>query len=279
MWSNFHTHSHYCDGKGSMEDYLMAAKDQRVGSIGFSSHAPLPFPCKWCMKRDELPNYLQEISSASRRFPEAEIYSGLEVDYIPGVVGPSDFRSLDFTIGSIHFAGRFNDTWWEIDNTLEVFKAGLEKIFKGDIRAAIMEYYDLTRDMMRKSRPDILGHLDKIKINAKHFSFAESEPWYVTTIDDTLKSVMGTNTIIEANTRGIYKKKSEATYPSPWILERILHYNIPITISSDAHHPDDLTREFESTWSLINEIGFKNVSVLKSGIWKKVPLNEYGNVH
>lgn len=279
MWSNFHTHSHYCDGKGTMADYLEAARNLRVGQIGFSSHAPLPFPCNWCMKKAGMPDYLFEIASAKKNYRDIEVYAGLEIDYIPGIIGPADFGGLlDYTIGSIHFVGRSDAGWWEIDNTLEVFRAGLDAIFKGDIRPAVEEYFNLTRDMMRKSRPDILGHMDKIKINAKHFSWEESEPWYIAEIEKTLNEIRGTNTIVEVNTRGIYKKKSETTYPSPWILERILDCGIPITISSDAHHRDDLTSEFGACLSLIKDIGFRNISVLKSGTWKEVPVNEHGPV-
>ena len=138
-------------------------------------------------------------------------------------------------------------------------------------------YYGLTRDMMEKSPPDILGHLDKIKINAKDNFLDESETWYIEQVERTLKAVRGTKTIVEANTRGIYKKKSDTTYPSPWILERICQWNIPITLSSDAHDPGDLTREFISTRQLLVDIGFKTIRLLKDGIWTAMPLNEYGN--
>jgi histidinol-phosphatase (PHP family) len=277
MWSNFHTHSHYCDGKGAMRDYLEAARREDVRHLGFSSHAPVPFPCKWCMEREAFGEYLEEIESTREEFPDIEVYKGLELDYIPGIIAPTDFAdSLDYTIGSIHFAGSFEGKHWEIDNTQEIFKAGLEKIFQNDIRAAVTMYYGLTRDMMEKSPPDILGHLDKIKINAKDNFLDESESWYIEQVERTLQAVRGTKTMIEANTRGIYKKKSDTTYPSPWILERICQWNIPITLSSDAHHPDDLTREFISTRQLLVDIGFKNISLLKNGIWTEMPLNEYG---
>lgn len=277
MWSNFHTHSHYCDGKGTVKDYLEAAKTNQVGQIGMSSHAPLPFPCKWCMKQDAFPEYLREIEAAKQSFPDVEVYTGLEVDFIPGIVSPADFASsVDYTIGSVHFVNAFEGRYWEIDNTFDVFKEGLTKIFHGNIRAAISRYYQLTRDMMITASPNILGHLDKIKINAEGTFFEESEPWYVEEIDKTLEALRETASMVEVNTRGIYKKKSRQTYPSTWILERILRWNIPITLSSDAHHPDDLTREFPPTLQLLEEIGFKNISVLKCGIWKNVPLNEYG---
>lgn len=279
MWSNFHTHNHYCDGKGTVLDYLRAATKQGVGQIGFSSHAPLPFPCNWCMKKEYFGDYLSEIAEAKKAFPDLEVYTGLEIDFIPGMIGPADFSGkLDFTIGSIHFVGRTESAFWEIDNTPGVFREGLDSIFKGDLRAAVTEYFSLTRAMVQMSRPDILGHMDKIKVNAKNFSLDESEPWYVAEVEETLEAVRNTPTIIEINTRGIYKKKSDHTYPSPWILERILDYNIPVAISSDAHHPEDLTREFEATCSMIRDIGFREASVLKSGAWKNVPLDEYGPI-
>ena len=278
MWSNFHTHNHYCDGKGALKDYLQEAVKSGVRNIGFSSHAPVPFPCKWCIEHEALPRYLEEIESLKPLFPELQIYKGLEIDFIPEIIAPVNFKAhLDCTIGSIHFVDGFEATRWEIDNTLEVFRAGLSKIFQGDIRKAITHYYTLTRQMINTAPPDILGHLDKIKVNAQHNSFEESEEWYRDEIDKTLKSIAATDIIVEVNTRGLYKGKSTTPYPSPWILERIRESNIPVILNSDAHHPQDLTREFEPTLSLLKDIGFRHLSILDSGIWKKVPLDEYGS--
>lgn len=277
MWSNFHTHTHYCDGKGAVTDYLDACQKSRVAQVGFSSHAPLPFPCVWCMETEAFPAYLEEIKRAKSQYPEIEIYSGLEVDYIPGVVDPRDFAGkLDYTIGSIHFVGSYENKRWEIDNTREVFREGLTRLFANDIRSAVAEYYALTREMVANSRPDIVGHLDKIKINAAGSFFEESEAWYIDHVQETLIEIARSRAIVEVNTRGLYKKKSETTYPSPWILERVLDLDIPVTLSSDAHHPDDITREFDATLGLLNDIGFKRISVLKRGIWEQIPLTEYG---
>ena len=277
MWSNFHTHSHYCDGKGKIEDYLRAAADSDVLSIGFSSHAPVPFPCTWCMKQDALADYLEEITWAGKSFPQLEIYKGLEVDYIPDVISPLTFSDrLDFTVGSIHFVEHYDGKRWEIDNTLEVFKDGLNKIFNNDIKAAVTRYLELTREMLNTAPPAILGHLDKIKVNALQLSFDETEQWYRDEVAKTIDVISDSNTIVEVNTRGLYKKKSATTYPSPWILEQLLDQNIRITISSDAHHPQDLVRNFDTTLSLLNAIGFKNMSILQNGVWKQMPLSEYG---
>lgn len=278
MWSNFHTHSDYCDGKGKIADYLRAATDAGIKWIGFSSHAPLPFPCKWCMSTDDFPQYLEEIESAGHTFPELQIYRGLEVDYIPDVVSPLTYASrLDYTIGSIHFVESFDGKGWEIDNTLEVFKEGLKKIFLNNINAAVTRYLELTRAMLNFAPPNVLGHMDKIKANALNVFFDESEPWYRKEVEKTIDAIAQTNTIVEVNTRGVYKKKSPTTYPSPWILEQLHHRKIPVTISSDAHHPEDLTREFKSTRSLLIDVGFKEVAVLRESSWKQISLDHYGS--
>ena len=274
MWSNFHTHSHYCDGKGAMREYWDQAVKAGIRQLGFSSHAPLPFSRNWCMKTDDLTDYLAEIESLKPLLPKIEIYKGLEVDYIPGLIHPADFSSrLDYTIGSIHFVDNYRGEHWEIDNTSEIFREGLTNIFQGDIRKAIGRYYGLTRQMLSENPPDIVGHLDKIKINSLKLDFEETEPWYREEVDKTLRSISKTPAKIEVNTRGLYKKKSLTPYPSPWILERIHALRIPITLSSDAHHPEDLVREFIPVVNLLRDIGFKTQWVIMGGTWTETPLN------
>jgi histidinol-phosphatase (PHP family) len=82
--------------------------------------------------------------------------------------------------------------------------------------------------------------------------------------------------ILEVNTRGLYQKKSETPYPSPWILELALQKNIPVSLSSDAHHPDDLDNRFEETAALLFQIGYRKLSVFTEGRWKSLPFNSHG---
>lgn len=279
MWSNFHTHSHYCDGKGQLQEYVDAAKKNKVASLGFSSHAPVPFACKWCMPQEKLPVYLKEVESLKKNNPEIEIYKSLEIDFIPGVISPFQFKDdLDYTIGSIHFIDKLPDGKpWEIDGTHNIFLEGLDKIFKNNFRDAFVRYFELTREMIYAAAPDIIGHLDKIKIqNPQEKFFNETDSWYQQEVQKTLKLIANAGLIIEVNTRGIYQKKSTTTYPSPWILEEIHKHNIPVTISSDAHHADDLINQFKQTAQMLLKIGFKNLSVMREGTWKQLSFTENG---
>jgi histidinol-phosphatase (PHP family) len=279
MWSNFDTHSDYCDGKGELQEYLSNAKALNMISLGFSSHAPLPFPCKWCMKADAFEGYLSSIDTLNASSPDVEIYKSLEIDFIPGVISPGDFRDrLDYTIGSIHFVEKLPDgTRWEIDGLHSFFLEGYEKIFRSNIKDTIARYYELTREMITTSCPTVIGHLDKIKIqNIDGQLFNEEERWYRQEIGRTLDTIASSNAIVEVNTRGLYKKKSSTTYPSPWILRLIREKNIPVTISADAHHPEDLIRQFPETAAMLATLGFETLAILHEGSWKHYPFNEHG---
>jgi histidinol-phosphatase (PHP family) len=279
MWSNFHSHCNYCDGKQTLPEYLEAARKFGFTSIGFSSHAPVPFECKWCMKEEDLKSYLSDIESLRSEHEQVEIFKSLEIDFVPGVISPNDFQSfLDYTIGSIHFVEAFRDgRKWEVDNTHRVFEDGVQEIFNNNAKDAIVRYFELTRDMILKSPPHILGHMDKIKMqNLQEKYFSESDRWYKDEILKTLKLVEETDIIIEVNTRGIYQKKTRDPYPSPWILELIHEKKIPVTLSSDAHHPDDLINQFPETSEMLYKIGFRNLAVRTRDGWKQLPFNEHG---
>ena len=279
MWSNFHMHSNYCDGKAEMIDYVQEAKAKGMLSIGFSSHAPVNFPCLWCMKKERLGSYIHSIDALRAAVSEIEVYKGLEVDFIPGIISPNDFRKdLDYTIGSIHFVDRYSDGRpWEIDGTHAVFLDGLEKIFQNDIKAAVTRYFELTREMIETSCPTIIGHMDKIKIqNPAQKFFSEDEGWYQKEIKKTIDLIAEKKVIVEVNTRGIYQKKSSTTYPSPWILELMQAKNVHITISSDAHHPSDIINQFPETAALLMDIGFDSIHVLHKTKWKAFSFNTHG---
>lgn len=275
MWSNFHTHCNYCDGKGVFKDFLTS---HNIQSLGFSSHAPLPFDCPWSMKTENLVNYLQEIKQLAKVEKYIELYAGLEVDYIPALTGPHNFKQVDYTVGSIHFVDKLpNGSHWEIDGMHTLFLEGLKSIFNNRYRDAWSRYFELTREMIRNAPPTLLGHLDKMKIqNIDHKFFDEQEIWYRDEMKQTIDTLKGTDIIVEVNTRGLYQKKSLTTYPSPWVLVLLKAAGIPITLSSDAHHPDQLTQEFPETAHLLNKIGFKKLSILTEGEWKEVNFNENG---
>ncbi len=282
-WTNYHSHCHYCDGKYEPEKYIESALQQGLVAYGFSSHAPLPFENTWAMREENIPKYMAEIRSLQEQYRhDIQIYCGMEVDYIPGRIGSKSKMvmdaALDYTVGSVHFVEAFPDgKGWEIDGSHQVFLDGLQQIFKGDVQKAVSRYFELTRQMVEQECPDVIGHIDKIKIQDEEGRlFSQQSSWYQQQMKQTLQLIADAGAIIEVNTRGIYKKKTPETYPARWVLEEMYQLNIPITINSDAHHPDEITSQFTDTAQLLQSVGFRQASILYNGEWQAVVFDEQG---
>jgi histidinol-phosphatase (PHP family) len=282
-WTNYHGHCHYCDGKYEPEKYIESALQQGLIAYGFSSHAPLPFETTWAMKAERIPDYIAEIGMLREKYRnDIQIYCGMEIDYIPGRIGPKSKTileaKLDYMVGSVHFVEAFPDgRGWEIDGSHQVFLDGLHQVFKGDIQKAVSRYFELTRQMVEQECPNVIGHIDKIKIQDEDGKlFSQQSTWYQQQMKQTLQLIADAGVIIEVNTRGIYKKKTTETYPARWVLHEMYKLNIPITINSDAHHPDEITSHFTDTAQILHSIGFRQVHILYNSEWQAVDFDEKG---
>lgn len=202
----------------------------------------------------------------------------MEIDYIPGVISPSDLQFkryiLDYCIGSVHFVDRNqNNQQWGIDASQAEFEIGLREIFHGDSQKAVREYYRLVCEMVQKSAPPIIGHLDIIKkFNDDEQYFSEQEQWYKEAVIETLNVIANSKCIVEVNTSGLKKSSSKQTYPAPWILRECLDRKIPICINADAHKPEQLMQGFPETITLLKDIGYTEHKVLGLNRWQEKPL-------
>ena len=274
-WTNYHSHTHFCDGKLGPEAYAAEAARQGLRAYGFSSHAPLPYNVAWDMRPESVATYLAQIAQLQADYQgKLELYVGMEVDFVPGRLGPQhpSIRSLglDYCIGSVHFVDAFPDgTGWEIDGTHQVFLRGLQEIFAGNVRRAVGRYYELTRQMVEQEPPTVVGHLDKIKIqNEGGRLFSETEPWYQQEVLATLQAIARAGLLLEVNTRGIYKHKTPELYPSRWVLAWALNLKIPVTLNSDAHHPLEITEQFSYAAGVLQEVGYTHLHSLQENRWQ-----------
>jgi histidinol-phosphatase (PHP family) len=102
--------------------------------------------------------------------------------------------------------------------------------------------------------------------------FTEDESWYKKLIDETLELVKQKNLIVEVNTRGLYKKRSESLFPDNYALQRVKELNIPVIISSDAHLSNELNLLFDFTENKLKDLGFTELMLFENGEWNGKPL-------
>lgn len=248
---NLHTHTHYSDGEYGPELYVAEALNKDLDYIGFTDHAPIPEArVPWAMPLEKLVEYTSEIRSLQLEFSERiQIGLGLEVDYIPGKIHPMHpaIRSMgfDYIIGAVHFLSSFPDgNPCSIDSTTE-FRAALHQIYRNDIRAAVSDYFERIREMVTAYPPDIVAHLDRIKMhNPDQILWSEDETWYYELIMDTLTAIKRQGLRMEINTKGIYQQCQLEPFPSYWIIREAASMGIPMHLASDAHHPSDVCGAF-----------------------------------
>jgi histidinol-phosphatase (PHP family) len=91
-------------------------------------------------------------------------------------------------------------------------------------------------------------------------------------IDETVELIKQKELIVEVNTRGLYKKRSDELFPEGYALQRIKDQGIPIVLSSDAHQPAELNMLFDETVAKLIGLGFKEVMFFDQGSWQSTSL-------
>ena len=266
--TNYHTHSDYCDGKGSPREMATFALAHGFTALGFSGHSPLPFENTFSIT--DYAGYCRDIRSLKAEYAgRLDIRLGLEFDYVPGML--EDFTpliekgGLEYSIGSVHLipapgaAPKGADDLWFIDGPRwERYDEGLFRLFGGDIRRGVRAYFQQQNEMLVRNKPTIVGHPDKIVMHNRDRYFTEDEPWYRALALESIHLIKELGRICEINTRGIYKGRHADFYPGKWLIREMQQLRIPVIVSTDAHAPEDLLRT-EGAYEFLQEIGYKDV--------------------
>ena len=273
-----HSHNFFCDGSDHPEIYLHKAVNLNFTQYGFSSHAPLKYATKWAMPIEKLDEYNDFINSLKEKYKDKiTVLKSLEMDYVPDDSYDFEFfnqkLSLDYMIGSIHLVKNpLNGMIWFIDGPQSGFDRGIEKVFNGDVQAAITQYFQQSIDMIKLHKPDIIGHMDKVLMNNADRHFTSDDAWYRKEITALLECIKEHNTIIEINTRGLYQGRWKDTYPGKYLWSAIKEMDIPIVMSSDAHKPQDIDGFYAEVHQDLLNHGFTHQMMWSPDGWKATEL-------
>lgn len=283
MKTNHHTHSHFSDGSTHPEAYIEQAIQLNFDVLGFTEHSPLPFDNPFSFKPFRKEEYLKLMQDLRSRYADKLIvHVGMEMDFIPGI--SEDFLSIrkeyraDYLIGSVHLVrpNHSDELWFTDGPCQDTYDEGVSKLFMGDIRRAVSTYYRQVNTMIATQDFEIIGHFDKIKMHNRNRYFLEDEKWYMQLVRETLSLIRQKGLIVEVNSRGIYKKRSDSTYPGLEILKEIGREKIPVMINSDAHQPGELDGAYPETMGILSNAGISEVVYYRKNQWEYSSLKEWG---
>lgn len=232
------------------------------------------------MSFSQIQEYNAQLKAVQARFGGLlQIFKGLEADFIPDRTIPfRDWHSLlhlDYLIGGIHFVSKAgSDAFWHIDGSQQQYDETLHNLFGEDIKAAVTAYYSQVRMMIEEEKPDMVAHLDKVLMHNANRLFSETDNWYQQELDRTLDVIADAGTIVEINTRGIYKKRHSDFFPSTGTIKKCVDRGIPLTISADAHECDEMCALFDDAAKAIAVAGGRHVMYLNQGRWNQVMLSD-----
>jgi histidinol-phosphatase (PHP family) len=262
--ADYHTHTPLCrHAEGLPEEYVDAAIAAGLSEYGISDHAPaIPEPFDdWRMTAAELPEYFAWIdrarAHAAGRLP---IRAGLECDWLAGcepwITDLAGRHAWDYLIGSVHYLGS-----WDFDNP-----KWLGRWAEADVEAVWSQYWQTYAAMADSGLFDILGHPDLVK-KFSHVPTGDLDRFYGPAMD----AIAASGCAIELNTAGWHKPCAEA-YPSPRFLALACSAGVPLVISSDAHHPREVARDFAKAIALAKAAGYRETLLFEGRTRRSEPL-------
>ena len=246
MLIDYHMHTRLTDGVGEPVDYARVAVDRGLDEIGCADHAPLARgETDWHLKKSDVETYVGWVCAAQQRYPELPIKLGLEVDFMPGceswVRELAALHPWDFFLGSVHFLGTF-----PVDGRVEDWK-------NEDVDARWREYFELWTQAARSRLFDSLAHPDL----PKKFGFRPQAD-FTAVYEDALRAAAESAVAIEVSTAGL-RKPCREIYPSEQFLRIAQRLDVPITLGSDAHLPQEVGQDFDRAVALARSCGYDSI--------------------
>ncbi len=248
---DYHIHTSLCEhASGSPEDYIRTGIEKGIMEIGFADHAPLPEGLREgvTMRPGDVEPYIRRIGEVrAANSDRIAVKIGFEVDYPfqesfdRRYLGDS---RLDFLIGSCHIMDG-----WMFDNPLCV-----EEYKNRDINEVYARYFDLLLDLVSSNAFNVVGHLDLVK----KFGHRPTRD-FSAEVRRLARECAGRDVAVEINTAGLRKPVGEI-YPSDDILSILFNENVPVTLGSDAHAPDEVGYEYAAALGRIQAAGYMKIS-------------------
>lgn len=235
MIPDYHIHTKLCKhATGSMEEYVQQALQSGCCEIAFTDHIPLPqdFDLAHRMHKSELDGYFKKIKRLRVAYPQLKILCGIEADFYDGFepylqqfLTAYDF---DLVIMSVHFIKHWPEGNWAFSYHFP--EKTLTDIYR--------EYLDAVLRGLRTGLFDIVGHLDLVK-SPEQSILAENKDQ----VEQILSEAKLQKMAVEINTSGL-RKDIDQTYPDLSFVPLIIDADVPITLGSDAHQPEQVALKF-----------------------------------
>lgn len=233
FFGDYHTHTIYSHGKGTVEDNVIAAVKRGLKEIAITDHGF--HHMTYNVRKMDWPFIRRDVERMRKKYPMIKILLGLESNFI------SLSGNIDITAADMQY--------------LDILVCGYHKFIKPEI----------LRDQLGMFIPNLLGIKNRkmlvkntdayIKALEKYEIDIVSHICYTVDVDvaEVAKAAAYYGTLIEINNKNIKSKTFESSCTDrQW--EAILKTDAEFIVDSDAHRSDKIG-DFEKAEKLIERVG------------------------
>ncbi|MEK3888101.1 histidinol phosphate phosphatase domain-containing protein [Bacillus sp. FSL K6-3431] len=217
--------------------------------------------------------FIQLIENAKQKWKNEgiELRLGMEADYF--LNGEEELTNIlhekqyDYIIGSVHFI-----YGWGFDNpeTQHLF-------MQYDLLELYRDFFHIVENAVSSRIFDYIAHLDNLKVFGNRPDEEKLIPYY----HQIAKKLLDTNTATEVNAGLYYRYPVKEMCPSPAFLKVLADHHVCMTISSDAHFPDDLGNYALEQLGMLQSLGVKQITTFKQRkkIKQKIEIGDILNTY
>ena len=248
-FSNYHTHSTFCDGRDTPEEMVREAIRLGCPELGFSGHSHVSFD-DCCMTLEGSAAYINTIRALQEKYEEQiRILLGIEQDIYSDM--PTDTLGLDYVIGAVHYVYKDGE-YLSVDLSREDQIRNVQWHYDGDFYAFAEEYYRTVARVYEVTHCDIIAHFDLItKFNEGNVLFDPTHPRYRAAALSALEALRETPAVFEINTGAMARGYRTSPYPDPFILDILCRSGRPLILSSDCHDKRYLLHGFDDLYEQV----------------------------
>jgi len=212
--SDWHTHTRYSDGRGTVEDNVLAAAEKGLAEIAITDHGPRGVFIG-VERADTYLDIKKDINALQEQYP-VRILLGAEAN-VTGLDGSIDIpreisKEMDILLVGLHpqvmAESLKENVGWILPNLLGRVGGSLRRRMRNANTKALVE-------AMYKHPVNVVTH-----------------PGLMMTVDldEVAKASVNTNCAMEINTGHEYNKDE--------VINAALRRGAPLVVNSDAHYPD-----------------------------------------
>ena len=234
MIACYHTHTKRCHHAfGENEEYVLSAIARGVKILGFSCHAPMPYPngyeSYYKMRTDELEEYVHSVLELKERYKDKiDIKLGLETEYYPELHEKSVDLWKNFPIDYLILGQHF------IDKEYDEGKDPAPRA--SDDKGRVTAYVERVVSALELGIFTILAHPDLINYTGGDSEFYDGQ------MRRLIGAAIKNGVYLEYNLLGQSDKRA---YPVAKFWHFVAEMGAKVVIGCDAHSPDRVAKADE----------------------------------